>query len=137
MPPRKKKSEPNLLKKRRAKLDKMIVWVHNASVELDELWNAAMESQLGSFKITSDGKISGPCWDAVMGKKIEIHRMLNKIRGRDPKRSFEVLSKVYQQPLVLVQRLDLVTKIDQRLTDYKEKFLQPELMKHLYSIYKA
>jgi hypothetical protein len=39
---------------------------------------------------------------------------------------------VYHQPLVLVQRLDLVTKIDQRLTDYKEKFLQPELMKHLY-----
>ena len=138
MPSRKKRSEQRPGKKetrgaaRRAEWDLIFTKLITENTALDELWKAAWESQLGSIKITSDGQISGPCWDAVMGKKIEIHRMLNKVRGRNPKRSFEVLSKVYHQPLVLVQRLDLVTKMDERLKHYMEQFHDPELIKTMY-----
>ena len=138
MPSRKKRSEQRPGKKetrgaaRRAEWDLIFTKLVTENIALDELWQAAWQSQLGSIKITRDGQISGPCWDAVAGKILEIHRMLNKVRGPEPKCTWEVLNTVYHQPLVLVQRLDLVTKIDQRLADYKEKFLQPELMKTLY-----
>ena len=138
MPSRKKRSEQRPGKKetrgaaRRAEWDLSFTKLIAENQALDDLWHAAWQSQLGSIKITRDGQISGPCWDAVAGKILEINRMLIKVRGPEPKNTWEVLNTVYHQPLVLVQRLDLVTKIDQRLTDYKEKFLQPELMKSLY-----
>ena len=131
MPPRKKKSEPNLLKKRRAKLDKMIVRVHNASVELDELWNAAMESQLGSFKITSDGKISGPSWDAVASKIWDMLGQLREVRGPDPKRVREHLEKVYQEKL-LAQRVTLVTGVDERIKHYMDQFQNHKFIECIY-----
>jgi hypothetical protein len=138
MPSRKKRSEQRSGKKetrgaaRRAEWDLIFTKVITENQALDDLWKAAWQSQIGSIKITRDGQISGPCWDAVAGKILEIHRMLNKVRGLDPKRSWEVLSTVYHQPLVLVQRLDLVTKIDQRLKHYMEQFHNPELIKTMY-----
>ncbi len=135
MPPRKKKSEPNLLKKRRAKFDKMIVRVHNAGVELDELWNAAMESQLCEVKITSDGKISGKRWDAVATKIFDITGQMRELRGPgigpDSKRVREHLEKVYQGKL-LGHRVTLVTGVDERIRHYMDQFQRKEFIECVY-----
>ena len=79
MPSRKKRSEQRPGKKetrgaaRRAEWDLIFTKLVTENIALDELCQAAWQSQLGSIKITRDGQISGPCWDAVAGKILEIH----------------------------------------------------------------
>ena len=132
MPSRKKSTEQRLAKLKRKDWDAMLIKANQAMPQLDKLFKAAFNSRLdaGIMKITSDFKIIGACWDAVNDKLMEIHDMLDVVRGPDRNRIREHLGTVYPEQ-ILPEKLQLVNRMSDHLKSYVDFFYGP----HSQAIY--